>query len=243
MLTDEYAKILTEKIDCIRSTQRENIEKASQLLKTVIENDGLIYVFGCGHSHMLSEEAFYRAGGLGCVCPIFFEPLMLHESAALSSRLEKQDGLYEKLLENCSFSENDAVICISNSGVNSVPVEFAAAVKALGLPLIGIASSRYLQQEPHNPLNAHLQQLCTVCIDNCAPHGDACLQIEKLPVKMTPVSTVTGAFILNSLLAEASALAAKEGFEVPVFLSGNIPGGSEYNRALIEKYSKRVKYL
>ena len=36
---------------------------------------------GAGHSHMLAEELFYRAGGLVRVRPILFEGLMLHASA------------------------------------------------------------------------------------------------------------------------------------------------------------------
>ena len=76
-----------------------------------------------------------------------------------------------------------------------------------------------------------------------APHGDACLDIEGLKVPMTPVSTVTGAFIINSILAEATEMATAEGIDVPVYLSGNIPGGAEYNKALIERYSSRIKPL
>ena len=38
---------------------------------------------GTGHSHMLAEEMFYRAGGLVRVRPILFEGLMMHASAPL----------------------------------------------------------------------------------------------------------------------------------------------------------------
>ena len=54
---------------------------------------------------------------------------MLHESASESSRLEKQSGLAEKLLEKAPITEKDALICVSTSGVNAVPVEFAKLVK------------------------------------------------------------------------------------------------------------------
>ena len=128
MLIDDYAVILKETIDTIRETQREKILQAAILVKEVIQKDGLIYVFGCGHSHMIAEETFYRAGGLACVAPVFCEPLMLHESAYLSSRLEKADGYYETLLRSVRFSEKDMLICVSSSGVNAVPVEYAAAV-------------------------------------------------------------------------------------------------------------------
>ena len=98
MLMDDYASVLHSVIGTICDTQREKILKAAEIVKRVIANDGLIYIFGCGHSHMLAEESFYRAGGLACVAPVFCESLMLHESAFLSSRLEKTDGYYEMVL-------------------------------------------------------------------------------------------------------------------------------------------------
>lgn len=240
MLLDQYAEILTGALQHIRDTQRENILAAAEIVRNTIEKDGIIYVFGCGHSHLLAEETFYRAGGLACVSPIVNEPLMLHESASHSSHLEKKSGLAEEVLAPYSFGLHDCFVCASTSGINGVPVEVAFAVRQQGIPVIGIASDAYLEQAPRNKHNLHLQQVCDVCIDNAAPHGDACLQPEGLPVKMTPVSTVTGAYILNSVLAEATQLALKNGCQVPVYLSGNIPGGAAFNESLIARYKSRI---
>ncbi len=242
-LTDRYAELLSEKLETICKTQREKISCSAETVKKTLEKDGLIYVFGCGHSHMVSEETFYRAGGLACVCPVFYEPLMLHESASESSTLEKQEGLAAEIIKSVSFQPEDMLFCISTSGVNPVPVEFAAAAKRCGIPVIGISSDEYLTQIPHNSFGKHLQDVCDICIDNGAPHGDACLQMDGLPVRMTPVSTITSSFVINSILAEGTQMALKEGFEVPVYLSGNIPGGNDYNQKLIERYKQRIKCL
>lgn len=243
MLTENYADILTAAISKISREQREKILAAAKLAADCILADGLIYVFGCGHSHILAEETFYRAGGLACVCPIFYEPLMLHESASLSSKLEKESGHAEAILDDYSFSAADILICVSTSGINGVPVELAAAAKEKGQRVIGIASDAYLAQPPRNALGLHLQQVCDVCIDNGAPHGDACLNPRGLPVSMTPVSTVTGAFIINSILAEAVGFCLDRGVEPPVYLSGNIPGGSEHNKAIIAHFKPRIRSL
>lgn len=243
MLLDDYAAVLTATIERIRSTQRDKILLAAGFVKNVIQNDGLIYVFGCGHSHMLAEETFYRAGGLACVAPVFNEPLMLHQSASESSRLEKKDGYYRNISQAENLTGKDMLICVSSSGINAVPVEFASAVREGGIPVVGIASDHYLSQAPHNAVGKHLQDVCDVCIDNAVPHGDACLQPEGLPVKMTPVSTVASTYIINSILAEGTEFALKEGLNVPVYLSGNIPGGAEYNQSLIERYQKRIHCL
>ena len=243
MLMDDYAHILISAIERIARTQKDKINAAAAMVKDTIAADGLVYVFGCGHSHVLAEETFYRAGGLACVSPIFYEPLMLHESAVLSSSLEKQERLAEKVLENYSFNNGDMLICASTSGVNAVPVELAWTVRNMGIPVVGIASDEYMSQTPHNTLDMHLQQVCDVCIDNFAPHGDACLRPEGLEVSMTPVSTVTGSYIINSILAQGAELALEAGLKVPVYMSSNVPGGKEYNRSLIERYKARIGCL
>lgn len=243
MLLDQYADILTSSIRRIQETQKEKMLDAAAMVSKTICADGLIYVFGCGHSHLLAEETFYRAGGLACVHPIVNEPLMLHESASHSSFLEKQNGMAKDVLAPYSFTDKDVLIVASSSGINGVPVEVAAEAKDRGVKVIGISSDAYLDQAPRNLLNAHLQDVCHICIDNGVPHGDACLQPEGLPVKMTPISTVTGAYIINSILAEATQLALDAGVQAPVYLSGNIPGGAEFNETLIARYKPRIHCL
>lgn len=242
MLTDDYASVLEKTIENIRLGQRQKILASAEIISNVISADGLIYVFGCGHSHILAEETFYRAGGLACVSPVFYEPLMLHESASESSLLEKQPGLAEKLLEKTPITGKDALICVSTSGVNAVPVEFAKLVKDRGIPVIGISSDEYITQAPNNPLGAHLQDICTVCINNYAPYGDACLS-PGTGISITPVSTVASSFIVNSVLAEAVGLCLSRGVDVPVYTSGNIPGGAEKNTKLIRRYKPRIAAL
>ncbi|MBR1609779.1 MAG: SIS domain-containing protein, partial [Kiritimatiellae bacterium] len=42
---------------------------ASDAVADVICRDGLVHLFGCGHSHLAALDTFYRAGGLACVSP------------------------------------------------------------------------------------------------------------------------------------------------------------------------------
>ena len=243
MLLDQYADHIAAAITAIRETQREKIIRAAQMVKAVLVRDGLIYVFGCGHSHILAEETFYRAGGLAAVSPIFYEPLMLHESASESSYLEKQEGLAEKVFETVRYGENDVLFCVSTSGINAVPVEFAKMTLDAGIPVIGISSDAYLSDPVRNALGLHLQQACTLCVNNFAPHGDACLKPEGWQTGMTPVSTVASTYIINSVLAESVRMAAEDGVNVPLYVSGNISGGAERNKALIEAFKPRISCL
>lgn len=243
MLLDQYADHIAAAITAIRETQREKIMQAAQMVKAVLVRDGLIYVFGCGHSHILAEETFYRAGGLANVAPVFYEPLMLHQGAAESSRLEKQPGLAREVLKNCPATKNDIFFCLSTSGVNAVPVEAAEIIHSRGIPTVAICSSAYFDQNARSASGKHLYEVSDLWIDNKAPHGDACLLPQGAAIKTTPLSTITGAFILNSILVEATQLALAEGVDVPIYLSGNIPGGAERNKALIDRFSPRIQSL
>ena len=243
MLLDQYADTLINILSTIRDTQRQQILAAAQLAADTLCKDGLIYLFGSGHSHLLAEEGFYRAGGLACVYPILKEPLMLHHSATESSVLEKVTGQAAAVLEGYDFSEKDLLIVISTSGVNSVPVEVAVEAKRRGVKVIGISSGAYGDVAPRNCHNLRLSETVDISIDNLAPRGDACLQPEGLDQKMTPVSTVSGTYILHSILTEAVQLSLNRGINVPIYRSANIPENAEHNRKLFETYKPRIHCL
>lgn len=103
----------------------------------VIKNDGLIYTFGRGHSHLPGLDAFYRAGGLANVSPILDTDLMLHNGVAKSSRMEKMSGIAPEILRRYCLTERDMLFVFSASGKNAVPVEMPeSAVKPVYPPSV-----------------------------------------------------------------------------------------------------------
>lgn len=243
MLLHQYAEHITAALNAIEKQEKDKILQAAQIVRRVLAADGLIYVFGCGHSHMLCEETFYRAGGLANVAPILYPPLMLHEGAAESSRLEKQQGLAETVLAGYAPTPRDMLFCLSTSGINAVPVETAQKARAMGLPVVAICSAAYFNQPANTADGKHLHEVCNLWIDNQAPHGDACLHPKNAPVSITPLSTITGIYILNSILAEGIQLALTDGVDVPIYVSGNVPGGAQRNQALIRRFQPRIRHL
>ena len=132
------------------------------------------------------------------------------------------------------------LFCLSTSGINAVPVELAETAQSQGIPTVAICSSAYFDQPARSVSGKHLYEAADLWIDNKAPHGDACLLPQGAAIKTTPLSTITGAFILNSILVEGTQLALAEGVDVPIYLSGNIPGGAERNKALIDRFQPRI---
>ena len=85
-----------------------------------------------------------------------------------------------------------------------------------------------------------MYQCADVYLDNCVPCGDAVVEIGE--IKMGAVSTAASSLLLNSVLLEAADIASKS-TEVPIYKSGNIKGGSEYNKQLSDRYIPRIKHL
>lgn len=239
MLNGYYNKLLAV-LGEIKDTQNKKIIAAADMVAETIKNNGIIYIFGCGHSHLLGLDCFYRAGGLVNVSAMLDTDLMLHNGAAKSSKMEKMSGIAESIFERYCLTQKDVIIVISTSGKNAVPVEMAKVAKAHGITTIGLCSSHYFGSKAKEDM---LYGNCDVYIDNCVPHGDAVMDITNADTKMGSLSTAAGSFILQAMLLEAAEKAAKEGAKVPIYKSGNVEGGGEFNKGLIAEYMPRIKHL
>ena len=243
MLTTYFKKI-EETLKVVLEKEADHLKIAAEEVARSIQNGGVIQLFGCGHSHILTEEVFYRAGGLVPIKPILVEPLMLHEGALRSSQLERKNDYAKAFMKDQDIKPDDIVFVLSTSGRNPVPVDVALYAKEKGAFVIGITSLEYSQSQPsRHKSGKHLFNSVDIVINNFSVKGDAVLSYEKVKVPFAPTSTVVGATILNSIFAEAIKLMADNHFEPPVFLSGNIEGSDGHNEALIQKYTKRIPLL
>ena len=240
MITNDFCLKITKTLENIVNTQSDKMQKATEIVAETIKSDGIIYVFGCGHSHLVGLDSFYRAGGLANVSAILDTDLMLHNGAAKSSVMEKMPGIAESIFERYCIGKNDTLIITSTSGKNAVPVEMAQTAVKKGVKTIAIVSSEYFADKKDKPM---LYECADLYIDNCIVHGDAVIDIKGSEVKMGSISTMASSFIIQSVLMEAAEIAADEGVQIPVYMSGNVDGGAQYNKKLINKYLPRVKHL
>ena len=65
---EQYYEILLGQMRAIREREWPKVAQAGEWLGDALVNDRFLYAFGTGHSHMLAEEIFYRAGGLARAC-------------------------------------------------------------------------------------------------------------------------------------------------------------------------------
>ncbi len=239
-----YFKLLNEKLNDLENTQSENIEKAADMIVESFLSGGEFYAFGTGHSHMIVEELYTRAGGLAFVHPILPPELMLHEMVNKSTNIERLPGYAKALLDLYPVTNKDVFLIISNSGRNSVPVEMAMEARKRGAKVICITSMKHSSTCTSRQKDGYkLYQVSDLVIDNQAEYGDAGYYVGKHQIPVAGTSDFIGIAIVQTLtVAIASKLEAK-GLEVPVFRSGNVDGAEEINYSLHKKYIEKNPYI
>ncbi len=231
-----YLKNITALLGRIEEEESAPMARAAEAVAQTIRRDGLVHVFGCGHSHLPALDAFYRAGGLACVSPLLDEDLMLHDGGAKSSRMEKMSGIAaEAFRRACVDPKRDILVVISASGKNAAPVEMLRTARAAGVETIAVSSSSYRAH------GAVLLDEADIPIDCKVPYGDATIDVGD--AKMGGLSTYASLFILNSILICGAEKALADGTTPPIYTSGNIEGGTARNISLEERYFGRVKRL
>lgn len=239
----KYQQLLTEKMEKAFQQERE-IREAASYISNTLKNKGWIYACGTGHSHMLAEEVFYRAGGFARVRPLLLPKLMLHESATGSTTEERKEGYAPLLFNEYMLTENDVLVISSNSGRNSVPIELASFAKQKGAKIIIITNLAHSQSvASRHSSGLKLYQLGNVVLDNFGEIGDSALYLEGLNTPIGPTSTVIGSAILQAVCIEATAQLLAQGIVPEVFASSNSDQGEAHNDALLDTYKPLVKML
>ena len=247
---DAYAVRLREVQEAVLSEERPKLLEAARLLAGSLEGDEpdrMIHVFGCGHSHLMAEEAFWRAGGLAPVHPIL-DPNLTLLGGRRTSKLERLEGYARVLLAGEDLRPGEVMVVFSNSGINALPIEVALAAKEAGLRVVAVASLAHGRGvEPRHPSGRRLFELADVTIDTHVPMGDAAVDLSELADgveghRVAPLSTAIGVLVWNALVAEVAYLRAVAGAEPSVFISQNVPGGDEANEALVSRYRPRNRF-
>ena len=129
-----YLEHVSQLIERVRDEQWDAIAAAAQLVADALAAGRGIHAFGSGHSHMLAEEMFYRAGGLVDVRPILFEGLMLHADAPLEHESRAPSRPRARSSSTTTASRRgDVLLVFSNSGRNPVTIELAEAARSRGI--------------------------------------------------------------------------------------------------------------
>ena len=239
-----YLKNIIDLLEKLESTQEEVIEQVSAVCADCIYNGGLLYFFGTGHSHMVCEEPFYRAGGLACVYPILETDLMLHEGASKSSGYERLEGLGNIVIANTGLGKGDILFIASNSGRNCAVIDAALEAKKRGAITVAITSMNHTTQvSSRHSSGLNLYQVCDFVLDNGGVAGDASVQLPGLSQNIAPTSSVIDLTLVNLIMVNIVERMLEKGMNPPLFMSSNSDGGDKANKSVLEVYRERIPSL
>ncbi|NUR92385.1 MAG: SIS domain-containing protein [Nonomuraea sp.] len=239
-----YATQVLDLARAVTETQREAVRQAATLLVASLKAGGVVNAFGSGHSEAIAMEIAGRAGGLVPSNRLTPRDLVLYggqPTSVLTSELERDPTVARQILDLAPVAPQDVFVLISSSGVNGVVVELAALVKERGHPLIAITSVQHsTRMTSRHPSGRKLMDLADVVLDNGAPYGDAILD---LPGGGTygAVSTITSALLAQLMVTQAVEELVASGETPPIYLSANVAGGDEHNKALEQRYAGRIR--
>lgn len=239
---ERYFDQLQELMAALRK-QGPHIEQAARMMAECIASDGVVHVFGSGHSHMMAEEVFHRAGGLFAFNAML--DINLTVLGSLNAGLvERAEGYAKVILTSFDVRPGEVVVVISNSGINPVPIELALEAQKLGAKAIAITSAEnYRAAASRHSSGKKLGDIADLTIDSGVPVGDAIISFAGLDTKVAASSTALGAALMNACVAQTTEDLLELGYPPPAIVSQNVPGGDEHNAALAERYRSRLPLL
>jgi uncharacterized phosphosugar-binding protein len=248
-----YLNRSREFLDQLAKTEMQTVEAAAEICANSIANRGLVFLFGNGHSRMMCEEMTPRQGCYPGFVALVELALSNHASIVGTNGLraplylENFEGYAEQILKSFHFGPHDAFIVISTSGIRPVVVEMAMGAQKRRLPVIAILSKAHCDAaKPAHSSGKKLIDCADVVIDNQCPPGDCIVELEGLEWRTGPLSTVTGATIINMIRCATAEKLLARGMK-PVLLPshqfvGNTSAAQQLE-AFYEAYRTSLKHL
>ncbi|MFF0834503.1 MULTISPECIES: SIS domain-containing protein [unclassified Streptomyces] len=229
----------------VREEESGAITAAAALLADTVASGGRLFAFGAGHSSLAAQDVVYRAGGLALMNLLTVPGVVGVDvtPATLGSALERVDGLASAVLDTSPLRAGDALVIVSLSGRNALPVEMAQGARARGVKVIGVTSVAYASETTsRHSSGTFLKDHCDIVLDSKITVGDAELTLDTIPAPFAPASTVVTTALMQAVVATTAADLADRGIEPPLLRSGNVDGGHDWNARVMSEYGDRIFY-
>lgn len=241
----DYFDHVIELLKTIKKEESSSLKKAADMLFKAIQSGHHIYAFGAAHAGMVSQELFYRAGGLAIINPVVAPELELTNRPVITtSKMERLEGYGNVIASKLQINPNDVVIIHSVSGRNPAIIDFALSVKKAGAKIIALTNVKYSKStSSRHSSSKRLFEVADLVIDNHGDIGDAAISYPNFSQKVGATSTLSMAAIVNSIVVETVQLCLENKVDPPIFYSANLDGGDEKNAKTFEKYKSRIFYM
>ena len=224
-------------LDTFASTQEKPMQEVAKVVVESMKNGGKFFAVGTGHSHMVGEEFYARAGGLACVYLIAPMELTLGEHPNKSTHIERISQYAEVILHQYKVKKGAVLLITSNSGRNGMIVELAMECKRRGITTVAFTNLTHSKEvTSRHESGKCLYEVCDYVIDNCGNKGDAFIDLEGVKGQMGSSSSIVGMFMAQTLGMMIAQELVRNDMEVPVFVSANVDEGDAWNDSIMKKY-------
>ncbi len=234
-----YAELLRDALAATARDEASAILAAAGFVTDTVAADGVVHLFGSGHSALVAAECVGRSGALVPLNQI------IDRTEDLAERLPGYGRVLAEFYDQqYGLKPGETLVVISNSGINPLGIELALDARERGLAVIAITNVRQSRSLPsRHPGGARLFELADVTLDNHAPHGEAALALPGVAQRVASVGTITGSYLINAVLAAAVQGLVGRGVEPPILVSENagIGGADERNAALRRRWQGRLR--
>ena len=237
-------------LDLVATTQSQAIETASQWCADAIAAEGLVHLFGTGHSRIPVEEMFPRYGSYPGFNPMVELSMTFHTQVVGANGqrqamfIERVPGLAEVILSNFSFGPKDVMIVFSASGLSAVPVEMARGARRRGVRVIAVTSVRQSMSDAPDPVvGSRLLDEADLVIDLCTPPADALVNITGLDTPVGPGTTIAAVAIVNSIKVRTAELLVERDAMPPVITRASVVGADRSRELFDEAYREHARRI
>jgi uncharacterized phosphosugar-binding protein len=234
-----YAGILQDALAATARDEADAILRAAALVAATVAADGVVHLFGSGHSALVAAECVGRSGAL--------VPLnqLIDRTEDLAERLPGYGRvLADHYDQQYGLRAGETLVVVSNSGINPLGIDLALDARERGLAVIAITNVRQSRElASRHPSGERLFEVADVRLDNHAPFGEAVLELPGVAQRVASVGTITGSYLINAVMAAAVQHLAARGIEPPILVSENagFEEADARNAALRRRWHGRLR--
>lgn len=242
MIKEKFYEKVSNLQKQIRDTQDDYIKEVAQCMYDSILNDGCVHLYDTGH--IIDSEIINRAGGLELMRRFRYSLNIESVARPRLERITKEkdtsiEGLAELALHQAQVLPGDVMVIGSVSGKTVNVIDLALACKKMGVKVVAVTSIEYSSQVvSEHSSGKRLYEIADIVLNNCAPYGDAMMEIEGLKAMFIPASGISAAYIMWAVNADLVELFIKHGKSPSILKSVNYEPNIAYNQDLEKKYQE-----
>jgi uncharacterized phosphosugar-binding protein len=249
-IADRYFTTLIERLQEVRDTQAEAIDRAAEACANSIAADKLVFSFGTGHGSLPALEMFPRTGTI-----VGFRPIV--ESTMISFHrvwgdmgarqyrfIHAVEGYGRAILRSHQLDPADTMVLFSHSGVNAVILDIALGAKERGVTVIGVTSVPHSSASPaRHSSGRKLYEVADVVVDTRASLADASIHIDGLEAPVGPNSTSITIAIAHAMVSATAEKLVKRGVKPFVMVNPNTASKESANAVNDGNYEEMWRRL